>query len=394
MKSKIFTVFKKETIDNLRDGRSLSTTIFSALFTPLLLVIVIIMMGKMLNQDTIETPLELPVIGAENAPNFIEYLKQQGVIILPGPENPEEMVKNGDLELVLVIPEDYGEAFTASRPAPVQLIMDSSRLTNSSTLRRTSSLLDSYSGMTGNLRLIARGIDPSIRYGLLVESVDMATPQSQSLLFLNMLPFFLIMSIYMGGMYVIIDTTAGERDRGSLEPLLTNPVRRRDFVLGKLLASLPFALGTLIISLVALYIGFNVVPLEEIIGMPMTIQGITLWNLFLLCLPMLFLASGLQMILATYTRSFKEAQTYLSFVPLIAGAPGLFLTFIPAKSTVINMLIPNLSQSLLINQVMRGEAIDPNNVLISTVSTLILGILSVILAMRLFQRESVLFGKK
>ena len=165
----------------------------------------------------------------------------------------------------------------------------------------------------------------------------------------------LIVTICVGGMYVIIDTTAGERERGSLEPLLINPVRRRDFVLGKLLASLPFAILTLVLTMVFFGTMFNLIPLEEFTGIPMRIEVQALWRVFWVLLPLVLLALSVQVVVATFTKSFKEAQTYLGLVPLVLASPGAFVGFLSTKATPAMMLIPSYSQSVLVNAVLRGE---------------------------------------
>jgi sodium transport system permease protein len=387
-------VFKKEVMDNLRDRRSIWTVIATAMVTPLLLVGLILVMGRVINPNSDETPLQLPVVGAENAPALVVFLQQAGVQVVPAPQDPQAAVKNGALDVVLVIPKDYGDHFTQGEPAPLELILDTSRMSASPAIQRVQNLLNGYERQVSTLRLMARGVNPQITTVLQIKNNDLSTPQSQSLLFLNMLPFFLIMVIFMGGMYVVIDATAGERERGSLEPLLINPVRRSSFVLGKLLASLPFALGILILSLGVIGAAFNLIPMEEFTGFSMTVGLDALWTIFLICLPLLLLAGGLQVVLAAFTHSFKEAQTYLSFLPLVAGFPSAFLVFLPAQTNRTLMLIPAYGQSLLINQVMRGEYIDPLNLTISAVTTLALSILVVLAAVRLYQREALLFGAK
>jgi sodium transport system permease protein len=139
---------------------------------------------------------------------------------------------------------------------------------------------------------------------------------------------------------------------------------------------------------------FNLVPIEQYLGIPMSLNMGTLWNIFWLCVPMLLLASALQMVVAAFTRSFKEAQTYLSFMPLVAGLPSMFAGFLSVKSSFETMLIPTFGQALLINQLLRGEVVVESNVIISTVATLVAAVLCTLLAVRLYQREQVLFGKK
>jgi sodium transport system permease protein len=241
--------------------------------------------------------------------------------------------------------------------------------------------------------LYARGIDPSITTPLAIETRDVATPQSQVLIFLNTLPYFLLFTIFSGGASVIIDVTAGERERSSLEPLLINPVRRWELVLGKLLSSLPFACFTLLVSLTAFAIIFNVVPLEEFIGIRLSIDVSTLIGIFLLCLPMILLASSLQAILATFARNFKEAQTYVGFLPMFPALPGLGLAFLPVKPDLWTMLIPTFGQQILINQLMRGEPISLLNVAVSVGATLLVAVILVLLAIRLYEGERALFGR-
>lgn len=391
---RILIIFNKELIDNLRDRRSLASTFASALLSPLMLLVMIVLLGQMFNSNPDEKPLKIPVMGAENAPALVAFLSQNGAQILPAPADPRVAVSEGNLEAVLIIPKDYGQAFTHSEPATVQLVLDSSRTSNSITIQRLNGLLSAYSHQVGNQRLMVRGINPSVAQAVTIERVDVSTSESRAMIFLYMLPFLLITNIFMGGMHVIIDSTAGERERGSLEPLLTNPARRSEMVLGKQLASLPFAMTTLILTLVVFGLTFNLVPIEQFLGMPMSLNPVTLLNIFWLSLPMLLLASTLQMLVAAFTRSFKEAQTYLGFLPLIASLPSMFAGFLSVKPSLETMFIPTFSQALLINQIMRGETLQPLYVAVATLATLLFTLLGTLIAIRLYQREQILFGKK
>jgi sodium transport system permease protein len=390
---RVWIIFQKEVLDNLRDRRTITSSMLTSLFTPALLLALIVVLGRTLNVNPEEKPLSLPVIGAENAPGLIDYLKQNNVEIAPQPLDPEAAVKAGALDVVLVIPADFGESFTAGKPASVQLIVDSSRQAASASIRRVRGLIGGYSQMIGSLRVEARGVDLKLLNAVSVAELDVATPQSQALILLNMMPFLIILNIFVGGMNVIIDATAGERERGSLEPLLINPVRRWEFVVGKLLASLPYALFTLGLVLFFMWLGFSVVPVEDYLGFPMRLDAGALLTIYALCLPMVLLASALQMLIATFTRSFKEAQTYLSFLPLVAGLPGIFISFLPVDSRVLNMLIPSFSQSLLIDQILRGDAIEPVYWITCSLATLLVSGVLVGVAIRLYEREQVLVGR-
>jgi sodium transport system permease protein len=369
------------------------SALLTPLFMPLFLIALVIVVGKSILVDPVEKPLSLAVEGAEYAPGLVQFLHQHGASIHTAPQDPRSQVRSGIYDVILVIPPDYAQTFQKGQPAPVQLIVDSSRQSSAAVVGRVRNLLSSYNQQIGALRLLARGISPSVTSPLAVGSLDVATPQSQTLIFLNIMPFLIVVVIFMGGMYVVIDTTAGERERGSLEPLLINPATREEFILGKLLASIPFAAGSLILTLVAFWAAFDLVPLEKFTGFPMKIDVFSLWLIFWISLPMIWLASGLQMVIATFTRSFKEAQTYLALLPLIAGLPGAFMTFLPVRATVWTMLIPAFSQSILINQAMRGETIQTTNALLSGGVTLALSLALVWIAVKLYQSERILFGR-
>lgn len=390
---RVWIIFEKELIDNLRDRRTLVSTLISMLFTPALLLALIVILGRTLNVDPQEQALRLPVQGAELAPGLIEYLKQNNVEIVDAPADPAAAVREGLEDVVLIIPAGYPEAFRAGNPAPLELVMDTSRQSASASMQRIRGLLSGYRARISILRLQARGVDPELLSVVAVGVRDVATPQSQALLFLNMMPFLLTINIFSGGAAVIIDATAGERERGSLEPLLLNPARRWQVVLGKLLASLPFAVATVALVLFFFWVGFQVVPVEEFIGFSMVLEADSLFFIFLIALPEILLASALQMLVASFTRSFKEAQTYLSFLPLIIGLPGMFLAFSPVRSDLVKMLIPTYSQSLLFNQILRGETILPQHLLVATISTLLVATALIFVAFRLYQGERVVFGK-
>ncbi|HZW02997.1 MAG TPA: ABC transporter permease [Anaerolineaceae bacterium] len=389
----IWIVLKKEVVDNLRDRRSLSTSLLTPLISPLIVVALIFVIGKTLYVDEQAVAMRLPVAGAENAPALVEFLEQNNIEVVVAPADPEAAVREGEATVVLLIPEGYAADLSAGRPAALELVLDSSRQSAAVDIRRTQGLLQQYSRTVALLRLQARGIDPNIVSPLNLSTRDVATPQAQTLIFLNILPFLIIMTIFMGGMYVVIDTTAGERERGSLEPLLINPVPRWQMVTGKLLSSLPFAAASLGLTLVLLYLAFNLIPFEEIVGISMEIQWQSLWLFFLLSVPLLIFASVAQMLVATYTRSFKEAQTYLSFLPLVAGMPSMFLAFMPVKPGVVTMLIPAYSQSILINQIMRGETLLTENIVLSTAATLVLSAVLIAVSFSLYERERIVFGR-
>jgi sodium transport system permease protein len=260
-------------------------------------------------------------------------------------------------------------------------------------INRIENLLENYGTYLGSLRLVVRGVSPEILRAVSIEEIDVATPQSQATLLISFLPYFIIFAIFNGAAPIITDTTAGERERQSLEPLLINPVPRRIFVWGKLFAAFPFSLASLAITLIGFGVVFNILPVEEYLGIRIGLSVLTLLLIFLICLPVVFLASAIQMLVASFARSTKEAGTYLPFIALVPSLPGLALAFFPVKPALWTMLIPTFGQQLLINQFMRLEPISMSNAVISTITTVVIGIAITFFAIKLYEREQMVIRK-
>jgi sodium transport system permease protein len=390
--NKIWIICQKEVVDSMRDYRSWSTGLFWAIFGPLMMGGVLIMVGSSFRAD-VEKPLNLPVQNSQNAPGLIQFLQGHNVIILPAPADPAAAVKQGDVDVVLIIPNEYRENFPLSETATVELVLDSSRQSASVNITRIENLLEGYGKYIGSLRLVARGVSPQVIQAVTIRQVDVATPQSRANLLVSFLPYFIIFAIFNGASPIILDTTAGERERRSLEPLLINPLPRRTFVLGKLLAAFPFSLASLGITLIGFGLVFNVLPVEKFLGTRIELNGMTLISIFLICLPIIFFASSIQMLVASFSRSTKEAGTYLPFIALVPSLPGLALAFFPVKATLWTMLIPTYGQQILINQFMRLEPISGSNAVVSSVMTILVSAIITLAAVKLYEREQIVIGK-
>jgi sodium transport system permease protein len=388
---KIWVIIEKEMIDNLRDYRSWITGVFWAIFGPLILGGMIMLLGNTI-RDKVDVALRLPVLGAENAPNLVAFLKQQGVIVETAPPDPKSAVSAGDISVALVIPPDYPDDFSAGRTAQVQLVFDSTRQSAITDIRRAQSMLEGYGEYLGVLRLSLRGVSPEVMRVVQVEEVDTATPQSQALVFLSMLPYFIIFAIFNGAAPVITDATAGERERGSLEPLLINPLPRGWFAMGKMLAAIPFASLNLVITLVGFAAIFRILPIEKLLGVQIGLDSGALVAIFLICLPIVLLACAIQTLIASFTKTTKEAGTYLPFVGLIPALPGIALAFLPVKPELWTMLIPTFGQQILINQFLRSEPIATSNMVISTLVTLVLSAVFIFAAIKFYENEKIVIG--
>ncbi len=388
---RIGIIFSKEVMDNIRDRRTLTNSLFLPLLGPLILALLLISQVQTMTKGA-DQALSLPIVGSQYAPQLVEFLRQKGVVMPTSPLNPKLEVQSGTYEVILVIAPDYQKAFQATRPATVQIMADSSRPSAQLAISRTQALLDSYSKQVGAQRLSARGMSSTLTDVLALKEVDVATPQSRGAFILNLLPYFIIFAAFSGGLYITIDMVTGERERNSLEPLVINPVTRQELVLGKLSAALLFTAIGVAETLLGFALILTIAPVEKL-GVQLTPTPLTFFWVFLITLPIMLVAGSLQMVVAIFTRNFREALTYLSLIPLVPALPGLFISFLPIKAELWMMLIPTGGQQLLINQLLRGETVNLFYVGISTLATLATGAFFVGLATRLFGREQMILGR-
>jgi sodium transport system permease protein len=382
-------VVRKELRDALRDRRSLLSALLYPLLGPLLIVV---MFSYIADTHTQERPLKLAVIGQDNAPTLIRYLEGQGVEIEDPPADPLAAVRDGELDVVLEIPADFGEEFRAARPAAVRLILDDSSNASQTSIKRTKRLLVGYGQQVGGLRLLARGVDPSLTNAIAIEEVDLATPQKEAANLLGMLPMFVLLAGFIGGMYVATDATAGERERGSLEPLLCNPVSRRALVVGKWLAATAFAAVSIVLTLVLTLVALTFVDLDAL-GIVVDLGPVEIAGVLAATIPIALFAAAAQLLIATFARSFKEAQTYLSLMMLVPMIPGVVMSIKPIHSALWMMPIPLLGQQVLLMDVLRGEPTSVLDFVLTGLSAVVLAGVCLLINARLFEREKIIFGR-
>lgn len=388
----VATVFRKEVRDNVRDRRTLlSALLMGPLFGPILFAFVINISLKQTLGEAGE-PLDLPVIGQEHAPNLIEYLKSHNINIADAPADRAgalAAVRSGEHDLVVVIPEAFGKELAGTIPATIEVISDMANTQAERESRRAMRALQAYNQEIAALRLVARGVSPVILRPLNIDVVDVSTPSGRSALLLGMLSYFFLFALLTGGMNLAIDATAGERERGSLEPLLCLPVTRDQLIFGKIFAACLFMALSLGLSLVSFHIVLNFLPLEKL-GMTPNFGPLAVARAFLLLLPFALLGASLMTLVASFTKSFKEAQTWLSVVLLAPTLPILVVSILMVRPSTGLMFIPSLSQHLLLVGLIKNEPINMLHVLVSVGGTLIAGGILTMVCARLYRREGLL----
>ncbi len=388
----IRTVFFKEIVDNFRDRRTLiSALLLGPMFGPILFATIFnLSLNRALNSAN--EPLDLPVMGAEHAPNLMRFLESRHIVPGEPPADREAAlgaVLDGTHDVVVIIPDSIGEDLANGTPVRIEVISDQSNTTAERNARRARTALEAYGRELAMMRLTARGISPLSMRPLNVDLVDVSTPSGRSAILLGMLSYFFLAALLTGGMNLAIDSTAGERERGSLEPLLCLPVMRDHLIIGKIFAACTFMALSLALSLITFHVTLRFLPLQELGMTPNFGPGVVL-SAFLLLLPFTLLGAALMTLIASFTKSYKEAQTWLTVVILAPTLPILVVSILMIRPTTALMFVPSLSQHLLLVSLIKNEPVNWLYVLVSVTGTLALGALLTFISARLYRREGLL----
>jgi sodium transport system permease protein len=295
------------------------------------------------------------------------------------------------VQVIIRIPEKFSEQWKNGKPAVIEVIADPSRRESDIPMRRVRGLLNAYGAQIGQLRLQLRGVSPAIQSPIMIKDVDLSTPQSRGMLVMIMLPYVLMITAFTGGMHLAIDSTAGEKERKSLEPLLINPVPRWQIMLGKMAATATYAFASLVLTLVAFRFAFPLLPTGAL-GVDLNLSANAIGGILLAVGPVVILAAAMLTTLAALAKSLREAQSYMGLVFMIPMIPSLIFMVNPMKPETWMMAIPMFSQNLLIGEFVRGESVSLLWLALSMGSTLLIGFVFVAIAATLFNRPKIVFS--
>lgn len=380
----LLTVMLKELRDLIRDRRTLYVALLMGpLLAPaLLLGIGALVANKMTTQ--LETPLELPIVGAERAPNLVAWLEGQNVKPRPAPKDPDAAIRNQDEAVILRIAPDYAEHWRAGKPALLEIVHDASRQDSGIPVQRLQGLLEAYGDTVGALRLVARGISPAVGRPVVVAHRDLSTPESRRGMALAFLPYVLILSAFLGGAYLMIDVTAGERERQSLEPLLATPAARGAIMSGKIAAACAFGLVSLTLTLITFKFGAQLAPG---LGRLLDVSVPAMAKMLLVLVPMVLLGCTLLTLIAASVKSVKEAQSYMSVLMMLPILPTVLLMVNPVKDQPWMFTVPFLAQNQLLMKLLRSEPVAAQEWAIYVAAGFGLAALLWLIAAGLYHRE-------
>jgi sodium transport system permease protein len=349
------TVYRKEIVDALRDRRTLLTVLISSvLMGPAVLVAISALVATFESRAELR---EVYVIGIEHAPSLKNFFERQTYTVKPAPADFETQLRKARLaDPVVVIPKDFEAALLRGDAPVVEVVVDSANQRSQAGAGRIERLLSGFGRERAALTLALRGVSVDLLEPLQVEDRDLASTQTRATQITGMLPYFVMMAVLYGALNAALDTTAGERERGSLEPLLMNPLDRWVLVLGKWAAVASVGMLIAVLSSLSFLPGQWMLRSDTLAAMFQ--YGLREASMFLVVLlPFAAAVSAVLMAVAIRCKSFKEAQASATVVMLAASLLPLINVFSLGSESPWYLWVPALAQNVLMTHVLKGESL-------------------------------------
>jgi sodium transport system permease protein len=385
-------VLKKELKDLFRDKK---TFIMGVLIPLLLIPVMFYVMDKSMSSfmEDAEKSITIGIQDESNGP-FGEFVKSQKNIDVKESNDFEEDVKNGDIDVAIKIPKNFEENLQNEKQSELTIIYDNSSQSSSTAFSFINSYVDAYSKEIVKVRLQQKNIDESILTPIIVkEKTSLASGKGEGLVMLSsMLPMFLIIYSVTGPLAAATDLGAGEKERGTLEPLLSTQAGRLSLLWGKFLAITVMGIITSAAFIVGVLIAMNKSKTMfggDISGINLSLGSLIIIGVICILITMVF--GAIELAISIYSRSFKEAQTYLSPITIIAFIPA-YATFMldPKNIEMIYFNIPVVNAIALIKEAIAG-VFDPIHIALTFGWLVVYIIASILFARYMFNREDVIF---
>jgi len=423
MRKTILTIFKKELKDTIRDRRTLMAMVVMPM---LLMPVMTIGMFKFMDyqmEKQAEKVVKVSIIEEGEAPALVEMIENQEkieIVEFVSSESPvgdfdgtgnseiKEAIANGDLDLGIIIPENFQENIDEQEIAEITIVQKSTNMDSESALARMAFLVANFNDQLLQKRFADQEINPKVLSKVIIVPEDMATEKETGGFILGlMIPLFIVMWSIMGGQYTAIDVSAGEKERKTLEALLLTPIKRIEIVLGKFLAVSTVSLTSVIISIGSFYValiysggfgpmaqngqGLSAEKMAESVVVNFSIEPLAVLLLIIVSLFLVLMFSAIVLSVAIFAKSFKEAQSYISPSYLVVILPVILVNSMPGFEPAIWFFaLPAVNATLLFKEVLMG-VYDSGHILLTLSSLIVYSVIAIFIATKIYSKESVLF---
>ncbi len=384
-------VFAKELRDALRDRRTWIVVLLSSLLAgPVSLLLIASFVSS---AEESAARREVVIANAAAAPTLVNFLQRNGATIRDAPADFREQLRSGRLQnAVVVIPDDFGQRLAAGETIRLDVVFDETANRAQTAVRTTMALLQGFNGELGTQRLLARGVSPQVLKPLQVEEVNLAGSRARGAQLLFLVPWLALVGAVVGAISVAIDVTAGERERGSLEPLLMNPVATGSLVLGKWAVAATCSAAVVLLTLAGFTAALQFVRSENLAAlMQFGLPEVALF--IVLLLPFSAMVGSLNMLAATYGRSHKEAQTYASYITMLVNFVPILPLFLTIRDAPWQLLVPALGQQTVLMRALRGEVVSTTDIVLPSAIALAVTAAALLLQARLLRDERIVFSR-
>jgi sodium transport system permease protein len=385
------TVFRKELADALRDRRSwMIALVISMLSGP---VVFTLMSSFISGIEEKAAAREVLLVAPERAPTLVNFLQRAGATVKAAPADHEAQLRSGSLQNAVVVPPaDFEARLARGENVTVTLVYDDSHDRAQPMVRAAGALLQGFNRETGTLRLVARGVSPQLLAPVEVEEHNLAPSQSRGAQLLFIVPWAALIVSVFGVISVAIDVTAGERERGSLEPLLMNPVGVGSIVLGKWAVVMTYSVVIVALTMAGFLVSMRFISSETLSAL-MQLQAREVAIFSVVLLPFAALMAAVNMLAATFGRSFKEAQTYVSYIAMAVQFAALVPVFLTVRDAFWQLLVPSVGQLAVLMKTLRGEAVTLEHLAVPAAVCMAGTVLCLLLQARLLRREQIVFAR-
>jgi len=389
-------VYRKELTEWLRDRRTLISTVVVPLVAFPILISGMISLSSVLIKGAKKEVPKVMIIGGDDSPGVVAALRANKELeIVPYAESWKDQITNKEIRAAVEIPAGFEASLEKGTAETVKIDFYEGEIKSSFGAEHVENSLKSYRDDLVKKRLEAKNLSPSMISPFDIKQENVAPPEKVGgASFGSFIGYMVIILSMTGAMYPAIDLTAGEKERGTMETILSSPISRLDLVLGKFLLIFSASLTTAILSVTSMGLSFAYMgaSLKNDAGQPLNMHlGFTsIVAVFLMALPLAVLFAAALMTIALFAKTYKEAQSYLT--------PMTFVVVIPAVASVLPgvelnsklALVPILNTSLICKEIITGTY-HWSSIAVIFASTCVYAAAAIFIAVKTFQRESVLF---